>query len=130
MTMSLEVQVLDNLLLTANQKSVKLADFGLSREEWVTEMMTAETLYNTVTLRQREKKHYNNKAAYAAAFKARRCPSLHMSWISYILCLFCGNVIVHRLLAAALGIYKLPPILQDIPRLTSISDSQQILKQE
>lgn len=33
----------DNLLLTANQKSVKLADFGLAREESVTEMMTAET---------------------------------------------------------------------------------------
>nr|GEV72290.1 serine/threonine-protein kinase HT1 [Tanacetum cinerariifolium] len=97
----------DNLLLTANQKSVKLADFGLAREETVTEMMTAETgtyrwmapeLYSTVTLRQGEKKHYNNKvdvysfgivlwelvtnrmpfegmsnlqAAYAAAFKVR-----------------------------------------------------------
>lgn len=33
----------DNLLLTADQKSVKLADFGLAREETVTEMMTAET---------------------------------------------------------------------------------------
>lgn len=33
----------DNLLLTANHKSVKLADFGLAREETVTEMMTAET---------------------------------------------------------------------------------------
>ncbi|CAN1134187.1 Serine/threonine/tyrosine-protein kinase HT1 [Linum perenne] len=33
----------DNLLLTADQKSVKLADFGLAREESVTEMMTAET---------------------------------------------------------------------------------------
>ncbi|KAJ7950105.1 Protein kinase superfamily protein [Quillaja saponaria] len=101
----------DNLLLTANQKSVKLADFGLAREESVTEMMTAETgtyrwmapeLYSTVTLRQGEKKHYNNKvdvysfgivlwelltnrmpfegmsnlqAAYAAAFKQER-PSL------------------------------------------------------
>ncbi|KAL6568763.1 hypothetical protein OROHE_004447 [Orobanche hederae] len=101
----------DNLLLTENQKSVKLADFGLAREETVTEMMTAETgtyrwmapeLYSTVTLRQGEKKHYNNKvdvysfgivlwelltnrmpfegmsnlqAAYAAAFKQER-PSL------------------------------------------------------
>lgn len=101
----------DNLLLTANQKSVKLADFGLAREETLTEMMTAETgtyrwmapeLYSTVTLRQGEKKHYNNKvdvysfgivlwelltnrmpfegmsnlqAAYAAAFKQER-PSL------------------------------------------------------
>ncbi|PHT29499.1 hypothetical protein CQW23_30909 [Capsicum baccatum] len=60
----------DNLLLTANQKSLKLADFGLAREETLTEMMTAETgtyrwmapeLYSTVTLRQGEKKHYNNK---------------------------------------------------------------------
>ncbi|KAF9592189.1 hypothetical protein IFM89_012683 [Coptis chinensis] len=32
------------------------------------------------------------------------------------------DVIVHRLLAAALGIYKLPPIFQDRPQLTSISD--------
>jgi len=30
-------------LLTENHKSVKLADFGLAREESVTEMMTAET---------------------------------------------------------------------------------------
>lgn len=60
----------DNLLLTANQESVKLADFGLAREETLTEMMTAETgtyrwmapeLYSTVTLRLGEKKHYNNK---------------------------------------------------------------------
>ncbi|CAI0474781.1 unnamed protein product [Linum tenue] len=101
----------DNLLLTADQKSVKLADFGLAREETVTEMMTAETgtyrwmapeLYSTVTLRQGEKKHYNNKvdvysfaivlwelltnrmpfegmsnlqAAYVAAFKQER-PSI------------------------------------------------------
>ncbi|CAH2074667.1 unnamed protein product [Thlaspi arvense] len=98
----------DNLLLTENHGSVKLADFGLAREETVTEMMTAETgtyrwmapeLYSTVTLRQGEKKHYNNKvdvysfgivlwelltnrmpfegmsnlqAAYAAAFKQER----------------------------------------------------------
>lgn len=33
----------DNLLLTENHKSLKLADFGLAREETVTEMMTAET---------------------------------------------------------------------------------------
>ncbi|KAG8647844.1 serine/threonine-protein kinase STY13 [Manihot esculenta] len=101
----------DNLLLTSSQKSLKLADFGLAREESVTEMMTAETgtyrwmapeLYSTVTLRQGEKKHYNNKvdvysfgivlwelltnrmpfegmsnlqAAYAAAFKQER-PSI------------------------------------------------------
>jgi len=60
----------DNLLLTANQKSVKLVDFGLAREESLTEMMTAETgtyrwmapeLYSTVTLRLGEKKHYNLK---------------------------------------------------------------------
>ncbi|KAG0476992.1 hypothetical protein HPP92_013833 [Vanilla planifolia] len=60
----------DNLLLTANHKNVKLVDFGLAREETVTEMMTAETgtyrwmapeLYSTVTLRRGEKKHYTNK---------------------------------------------------------------------
>ena len=33
----------DNLLLTADQKSLKLIDFGLAREESLTEMMTAET---------------------------------------------------------------------------------------
>ncbi|KAH7438711.1 hypothetical protein KP509_04G028100 [Ceratopteris richardii] len=98
----------DNLLLTADQKTVKLVDFGLAREETLTEMMTAETgtyrwmapeLYSTVTLRNGEKKHYNQKvdvysfsivlwelltnrmpfegmsnlqAAYAAAFKGTR----------------------------------------------------------
>lgn len=60
----------DNLLLTADQKTVKLVDFGLAREETLTEMMTAETgtyrwmapeLYSTVTLRHGEKKHYNHK---------------------------------------------------------------------
>lgn len=60
----------DNLLLTEDQKSVKLIDFGLAREESLTEMMTAETgtyrwmapeLYSTVTLRHGEKKHYNLK---------------------------------------------------------------------
>lgn len=60
----------DNLLLTADQKKVKLSDFGLAREETLTEMMTAETgtyrwmapeLYSTVTLRKGEKKHYDNK---------------------------------------------------------------------
>lgn len=30
-------------MLTENQKNVKLIDFGLAREESVTEMMTAET---------------------------------------------------------------------------------------
>lgn len=33
----------ENLLLTADKKTVKLADFGLAREETLTEMMTAET---------------------------------------------------------------------------------------
>ena len=33
----------ENLLLTKDQKSVKLIDFGLAREESLTEMMTAET---------------------------------------------------------------------------------------
>ncbi|KAM1130132.1 hypothetical protein ACFX19_045520 [Malus domestica] len=67
----------ENLILTADQKTVKLADFGLAREESLTEMMTAETgtyrwmapeLYNTVTLRHGEKKHYNHKVdAYSFA---------------------------------------------------------------
>lgn len=33
----------ENLILTADHKTVKLADFGLAREESLTEMMTAET---------------------------------------------------------------------------------------
>lgn len=33
----------ENLLLTVDHKTVKLADFGLAREESLTEMMTAET---------------------------------------------------------------------------------------
>lgn len=37
------INLADNLLLTADKKTVKLADFGLAREESVTEMMTAET---------------------------------------------------------------------------------------
>ncbi|XP_058185376.1 serine/threonine-protein kinase STY13-like [Rhododendron vialii] len=67
----------ENLLLTADHRTVKLADFGLAREESLTEMMTAETgtyrwmapeLYSTVTLRQGEKKHYNHKVdAYSFA---------------------------------------------------------------
>lgn len=67
----------DNLLLTEDHGTVKLADFGLAREESLTEMMTAETgtyrwmapeLYSTVTLRQGEKKHYNHKVdAYSFA---------------------------------------------------------------
>lgn len=67
----------ENLILTSDYKTVKLADFGLAREESLTEMMTAETgtyrwmapeLYSTVTLRQGEKKHYNHKVdAYSFA---------------------------------------------------------------
>ncbi|CAA7046593.1 unnamed protein product [Microthlaspi erraticum] len=67
----------ENLILSADHKTVKLADFGLAREESLTEMMTAETgtyrwmapeLYSTVTLRQGEKKHYNHKVdAYSFA---------------------------------------------------------------
>ncbi|XP_039009958.1 serine/threonine-protein kinase STY13-like [Hibiscus syriacus] len=66
----------ENLILTEDQKTVKLADFGLAREESLTEMMTAEVmhlyickqLYSTVTLRQGEKKHYNHKVdAYSFA---------------------------------------------------------------
>ncbi|KAF5479686.1 hypothetical protein F2P56_000486 [Juglans regia] len=60
----------ENLMLTADHKTVKLADFGLAREESLIEMMTAETgtyrwmapeLYSTVTLRHGDKKHYNHK---------------------------------------------------------------------
>ncbi|KAL6012374.1 hypothetical protein ACLOJK_002861 [Asimina triloba] len=60
----------DNMLLTGDHKKLKLADFGLAREETVTEMMTAETgtyrwmapeLYSTVTLRRGDKKHYDHK---------------------------------------------------------------------
>lgn len=67
----------ENLMLTEDQKTVKLVDFGLAREESLTEMMTAETgtyrwmapeLYSTVTLRHGEKKHYNHKVdAYSFA---------------------------------------------------------------
>lgn len=35
-----------------------------------------------------------------------------------------ADVVVHRLLAASLGIYKLPNIFQDRPQLTSIADSK------
>ncbi|KAG6488378.1 hypothetical protein ZIOFF_049621 [Zingiber officinale] len=64
------VSLSENLLLTADERAVKLVDLGLAREETLTEMMTAETgtyrwmapeLYSTVTLRQGEKKHYNHK---------------------------------------------------------------------
>ncbi|XP_010534157.1 PREDICTED: serine/threonine-protein kinase HT1 isoform X3 [Tarenaya hassleriana] len=63
--------------LKPDHRTVKLADFGLAREESLTEMMTAETgtyrwmapeLYSTVTLRLGEKKHYNHKVdAYSFA---------------------------------------------------------------
>ena len=36
---------------------------------------------------------------------------------------YLADVVVHRLLAASLGIAKLPPIFQDRVQLTSISDS-------
>jgi serine/threonine protein kinase len=59
------------------QKRVKLVDFGLAREETLTEMVTAETgtyrwmapeLYRTITLRHGVKKHYNHKVdAYSFA---------------------------------------------------------------
>lgn len=35
-----------------------------------------------------------------------------------------ADVIVHRLLAASLGIDKLPPVFQDRSQLTSIADSK------
>ncbi|GAB4852288.1 hypothetical protein Ancab_016480 [Ancistrocladus abbreviatus] len=108
----------ENLILTADHRTVKLADFGLARKESLTEMMTAETgtyrwmapeLYSTVTLRQGEKKHYNNKvdaysfaivlwklihnklpfegmsnlqAAYAAAFKVSILSSSSVSYLT------------------------------------------------
>lgn len=37
---------------------------------------------------------------------------------------FISDVIVHRLLAASLGISKLPAVFQDRPQLTSIADSK------
>lgn len=40
---SLSLSLSENLILTADQRTVKLADFGLAREESLTEMMTAET---------------------------------------------------------------------------------------
>lgn len=41
-----------------------------------------------------------------------------------MLAFFHADVIVHRLLAASLGIYKLPTVFQDRPQLTSIADSK------
>lgn len=41
---------------------------------------------------------------------------------------FLSDVIVHRLLSAALGIAKLPPVFQDGPQLTSVADSKPINK--
>ncbi|PWA32605.1 protein kinase superfamily protein [Artemisia annua] len=58
-----------NLLLTEDHKIVKLVDFGLAREGSL-DIMTAEIgayrwmapeLYNMVTLKYGEKKHYNHK---------------------------------------------------------------------
>lgn len=37
---------------------------------------------------------------------------------------FVTDVVVHRLLAAALGIAKLPPVFQDGPQLTGVADSK------
>lgn len=37
------VSLPENLLLTADLRTVKLVDLGLAREETLTEMMTAET---------------------------------------------------------------------------------------
>jgi hypothetical protein len=37
---------------------------------------------------------------------------------------FIADVVVHRLLAAALDIAKLPPVFQDGPQLTGITDSK------
>lgn len=38
-------------------------------------------------------------------------------------CSLCADVVVHRLLAASLGIYSLPTVFQDRPQLTSIADN-------
>ncbi|KAL3629122.1 hypothetical protein CASFOL_026344 [Castilleja foliolosa] len=62
----------ENLLLTEDHKTVKLADFGLAREETLTEMMTAETgTYRRMApdcIVPGEKKHYNHKVdAYSFA---------------------------------------------------------------
>ena len=37
---------------------------------------------------------------------------------------FVADFVVHRLLAVALGIAKLPPIFQDGPQLTGIADNK------
>ncbi|KAK4392947.1 Serine/threonine-protein kinase STY13 [Sesamum angolense] len=62
----------ENLLLTEDHKTVKLADFGLAREESLTEMMTAETgTYRWMAQSYTEtwrKKHYTHKVdAYSFA---------------------------------------------------------------
>lgn len=49
--------------------------------------------------------------------------SVHFCLITQLF--FVADVIVHRLLAASLGIYKLPTIFQDRPQLTSIADSME-----
>ncbi|PIA52542.1 hypothetical protein AQUCO_01000428v1 [Aquilegia coerulea] len=59
-----------NLLLTEDHKKIKLADFGLAREETVKDMMTTEVgtyqwmapeLYSIDPLHRGEKKHYDHK---------------------------------------------------------------------
>ncbi|CAN1321806.1 Serine/threonine-protein kinase STY13 [Linum perenne] len=59
----------ENLLLTADHRTIKLADFGLAREESLTEMMTAETgTYRWMAPEVLKKKHYNHKVdAYSFA---------------------------------------------------------------
>ncbi|MBA0678501.1 hypothetical protein Goari_019843 [Gossypium aridum] len=62
--------VKENLLLTAGNRTVKLADFGLAREETLTEMMTAETgTYRWMAPELPFEGMSNLQAAYAAAFK-------------------------------------------------------------
>ncbi|GJY07129.1 pentatricopeptide repeat-containing protein [Tanacetum coccineum] len=74
---SYQEDMVNKTCCSANHKIAKLADFGLAREESLTEMMTTETgtyrwmapeLYKTVIPRHGDKKHYNHKAAYDVAF--------------------------------------------------------------
>ncbi|KAF2552731.1 hypothetical protein F2Q68_00036370 [Brassica cretica] len=63
----------ENLILSADHKTVKLADFGLAREESLTEMMTAETgTYRWMAPELPFEGMSNLQAAYAAAFKNLR----------------------------------------------------------
>lgn len=43
------------------------------------------------------------------------------------ICFIFADVVIHRLLAASIGISKLPAIFQDRPQLTSIADSKYTL---